>query len=114
MYFKISGDIGGEPNVTMKKLNNESAMIRSGRLITGAAAIMISVFLAFGLADVVIIKSIGIGIAIAIAVDATVVRALMVPAIMRLLGRANWWAPSLLRRLQRRAGLVQTTVSPAA
>ena len=75
---------------------------------------MISVFLAFGLADVVIIKSIGIGIAIAIAVDATVVRALMVPAIMRLLGRANWWAPGLLRRMQHRASLAEATVSPGA
>jgi RND superfamily putative drug exporter len=66
---------------------------RSGRLITGAAAIMIGVFLAFGLAQDVLIKSIGIGIAIAIALDATVVRALIVPSVMRLLGRWSWWAP---------------------
>jgi RND superfamily putative drug exporter len=66
---------------------------RSGRLITGAAAIMIAVFLAFGLAQDVLIKSIGIGIAIAIALDATVVRALIVPSVMRLLGRWSWWAP---------------------
>jgi RND superfamily putative drug exporter len=85
---------------------------RSGRLITGAAAIMISVFLAFGLADDVLIKSIGIGIAIAIAIDATIVRALMVPAIMRLLGTRNWWAPGLLVRLQRRARLGEA-VAPA-
>jgi len=75
----------------------------SGRLITGAAAIMVATFLAFGLADVVLIKSIGIGIAIAIAIDATIVRALMVPAIMRLLGTRNWWAPRLLVRLHRRS-----------
>jgi len=80
---------------------------RSGRLITGAAAIMISVFLAFGLADVVLIKSIGIGIAIAIAIDATVVRALVVPAIMRLLGVRNWWAPGPLARLRRRFGAAE-------
>jgi RND superfamily putative drug exporter len=72
---------------------------RSGRLISGAAAIMVATFLAFGLADVVLIKSIGIGIAIAIAIDATLVRALMVPAIMRLLGARNWWAPQSLARL---------------
>ncbi len=78
---------------------------RSGRLITGAAAIMIAVFLAFGLADVVLIKSIGLGLAIAVAIDATLVRALIVPAVMRLLGRANWWAPRPLARLHRRISL---------
>ena len=78
---------------------------RSGRLITGAAAIMVAVFLAFALANVVIIKAIGVGLAIAIAVDATLVRALIVPALMRLLGRANWWAPKPLARLYRRVNL---------
>ena len=80
---------------------------RSGRLITGAAAIMVAVFLAFGLAEVVLIKSIGIGLAIAVALDATIVRVLIVPAIMRLLGNFNWWAPSPLRALHRRAGFGQ-------
>jgi uncharacterized membrane protein YdfJ with MMPL/SSD domain len=80
---------------------------RSGRLITGAAAIMVTVFLAFGLAEVVIIKAIGIGLAIAVAVDSTLVRALVVPAAMRLLGDLNWWAPRHLRRLQGQAGLEQ-------
>jgi RND superfamily putative drug exporter len=76
---------------------------RSGRLITGAAAIMVAVFLAFGLADDVLIKSIGIGIAIAIAIDATLIRALVVPAVMRLLGTWNWWAPRPIRRMGSRA-----------
>jgi RND superfamily putative drug exporter len=78
---------------------------RSGRLITGAAAIMVTVFLAFGLAEVVIIKAIGIGLAIAVALDATIVRALVVPAVMRLLGDLNWWAPHPLRWLHDRIGL---------
>ncbi|MDQ6771999.1 MAG: MMPL family transporter [Candidatus Dormibacteraeota bacterium] len=78
---------------------------RSGRLITGAAAIMVAVFLAFGLAEVVLIKSIGLGLAIAVVLDATIVRALVVPAVMRLLGDYNWWAPHPLRWLHRRAGL---------
>ena len=78
---------------------------RSGRLITGAAAIMVTVFLAFGLAEVVIIKAIGIGLAIAVAIDATLVRALVVPAVMRLLGDWNWWAPNPLRWLHSKAGL---------
>jgi len=75
---------------------------KSGRLITGAAGIMVAVFLAFGLADVVLIKSIGLGLAIAVAIDATLVRALIVPAVMRLLGRTNWWAPRPLARWHRR------------
>jgi putative drug exporter of the RND superfamily len=78
---------------------------RSGRLITGAAAIMVAVFLAFGLAEVVLIKSIGIGLAIAVALDATLVRAIIVPAVMRIVGDFNWWAPRPLRRLQQRVGL---------
>ncbi len=70
---------------------------RSGRIVTGAAAIMACVFLAFALASVVTIKAIGLGMAVAVVVDATLVRALVVPALMRLLGRVNWWAPRWLR-----------------
>jgi RND superfamily putative drug exporter len=75
---------------------------RIGRLITAAALIMVAVFTGFALADIVIIKSIGVGMAIAVALDATIVRALIVPATMRLLGRANWWAPAFMLRIQRR------------
>jgi RND superfamily putative drug exporter len=82
-----------------------SGLEKTARLITGAAAIMVTVFLAFGLAEVVIIKAIGIGLAVAVAIDATLVRALVVPAVMRLLGDWNWWAPRPLRRLYDRAGL---------
>ncbi len=81
---------------------------KSGRLITGAALIMVAVFLAFGLASVVIIKAIGIALAIAVAIDATIVRILIVPAIMRLLGRANWWAPRPLAWLHQRIGAGET------
>ena len=84
-----------------------------GRLITGAAAIMVGVFLAFALADVVIIKAIGLGMAIAVAIDATLVRALVVPATMRLLGDLNWWAPRPLARLYRRLGLGEAAVPRA-
>ena len=59
---------------------------------------MVAVFTGFALADVVIIKSVGVGMAIAVALDATLVRALIVPATMRLLGRANWWAPRFISR----------------
>ena len=78
---------------------------KSGRLITGAAAIMVGVFAAFGLAEILLIKAIGLGMALAVAIDATLVRALVVPATMRLLGRINWWAPPPLARLYRRLGL---------
>jgi RND superfamily putative drug exporter len=86
---------------------------KSGRLITGAAAIMVAVFLAFALADVVIIKAIGVGLAIAIAVDATIVRILVVPSVMRILGRANWWAPRPLAMLHRRIGAGEVPSRPA-
>jgi len=82
-------------------------LARSGRLITGAAAIMVAVFVAFGTAEVVIIKAIGVGLAVAVALDATIVRGLVVPSVMRLLGDWNWWAPRPLRALYRRSGLAE-------
>ena len=69
---------------------------KTGRLITGAAAIMVVVFMAFGLSSVVILKQIGLGLALAILLDATIVRALVVPSTMRLMGKWNWWTPSWL------------------
>src|SRR5258706_4293429 len=84
---------------------------KSGRLITGAAAIMVAVFIAFGLAQVVIIKSIGVGLAIAIAIDATIVRILIVPSVMRILGRANWWAPRPLALFHRWVGAGESTTA---
>ncbi len=86
---------------------------RSGRLITGAAAIMVGVFAAFGLAEIVLIKAIGLGMSLAVAIDATLVRALVVPATMRLLGDLNWWAPRPLARLYRRLGLGEGVPRPA-
>jgi len=85
---------------------------KSGRLITGAAAIMVAVFLAFALANVVIIKAIGVGLAIAIAVDATIVRILIVPSVMRILGRNNWWAPRPLAILHSRIGAAEVGRAP--
>jgi RND superfamily putative drug exporter len=66
-------------------------LARSGRLITSAAAIMVSVFAAFSLASVVMMKAMGVGMAIAVTLDATLVRTLLVPAAMRLFGDFNWW-----------------------
>jgi RND superfamily putative drug exporter len=86
-----------------------SGLEQTGQLITGAAAIMIAVFAAFALADIVIIKSIGLGMALAVAIDALVVRTLLVPATMRLLGNWNWWAPAPLARLYQRLGLAENS-----
>ncbi|HJP88061.1 MAG TPA: MMPL family transporter [Candidatus Limnocylindrales bacterium] len=71
---------------------------RSGRIVTSAALIVIVVAGSFAFADIVLIKALGVGIAIAVALDATVVRALLVPATMRLLGRWNWWLPGIIGR----------------
>ena len=70
---------------------------KTGGLITGAAAIMVVVFSAFGLSSVIILKQIGLGLALAIFIDATLVRALVVPSTMRLMGKWNWWAPAFLK-----------------
>ncbi len=80
---------------------------QTGQLITGAAAIMVAVFSSFALAEIVIIKSIGLGMALAVASDALIVRSLVVPAVMRLLGDWNWWAPAPLARLYNRLGLAE-------
>lgn len=69
---------------------------RNGRLVSGAAAIMIVVTACFGTADVAVVKIVGLGAALAILVNATIVRGLVVPAVMCLMGRANWWAPRSL------------------
>lgn len=78
---------------------------RSGRIITAAALILAVTFGAFGSSGVSIMKMLGLGIAFAILLDATVVRALLVPAIMRLMGSANWWAPKWLKRIHQKIGL---------
>jgi len=71
-------------------------------VITAAAAIMVAVFLAFVTAPESFLKLLGVGMATAILIDATIVRMILVPAVMQLLGRANWWLPSWLdRRLPR-------------
>ena len=72
---------------------------KTGGLITGAAAIMVVVFSAFGLSSVVILKQIGLGLALAIFIDATLVRALIVPSTMRLMGKWNWWSPKWMERM---------------
>jgi putative drug exporter of the RND superfamily len=76
-----------------------SGLQRSGRIITGAALIVVVVTASFVTAEIVLVKALGLGIAIAVFLDATIVRALLVPATMRLLGDVNWWLPRWLRAL---------------
>jgi RND superfamily putative drug exporter len=78
---------------------------RSGRIVTTLAALLAIVFVAFATSQVTFLKLFGLGTALAIVVDATLIRALLVPAFMRLAGRANWWAPRPLRALHERVGL---------
>jgi RND superfamily putative drug exporter len=88
--------------------SNEEAVAvgiaRTGRVITAAALAIAVVFLAFGVSSVFFVKQIAIGMAFGVMIDATIVRALLVPSLMRLLGEWNWWAPAPLRRLQLRFG----------
>lgn len=89
--------------VWLRTRNNEQAILGglagTGRVITAAAAIMVAVFAAFVPSPDVVLKVIGVGMAAAIFIDATVVRLLLVPAVMHLLGRANWWMPASLGRV---------------
>lgn len=78
---------------------------RTGRIITAAALLLMVVLAGFATGEMSFVKLLGVGMIVAIAVDATLVRALLVPATMRLLGRWNWWAPGPLGRVYRRHGI---------
>ena len=82
-------------------------LARTGRVVTAAALLMTISFAALLTSQVSFVKMLGLGLAIAVLVDATVVRMLLLPALMRLLGRLNWWAPAPLTRLHQRIGLAE-------
>ncbi|WP_418606773.1 MMPL family transporter [Georgenia sp. SUBG003] len=84
----------------------ERGLQRSGRIITSAALIMVAVFAGFVTGELIVIKQAGVALAVIVLVDATLVRMLLVPATMTLLGRWNWWAPAPMRRLYERFGIV--------
>ncbi|TML36838.1 MAG: MMPL family transporter [Actinobacteria bacterium] len=86
---------------------------RTGRIVTAAALLFCVAIGAFATSRIVFIKELGVGTAAAVAIDATLVRALLVPSLMELLGRANWWAPRPLRRLHARLGLREGDAPPA-
>jgi RND superfamily putative drug exporter len=90
-------------------LSNDDAVVaglqRTGRIITSAALIIVAVFLGFVTGQLLVIKQTGVALAVAVAVDATLVRMLLVPATMTLIGEWNWWAPRPLARVYRRFGV---------
>jgi RND superfamily putative drug exporter len=90
--------------------NEEAVAIgleRTGRIVTAAALLLALVFVAFATAEVTVVKVFGVGLALAVLVDAFLIRATLVPAFMRLAGRANWWAPRPLRRFHLRWGIFE-------
>ncbi|MER7463468.1 MMPL family transporter [Streptomyces sp. NPDC097981] len=91
-----------------------TGLVRTGGLITAAAVILAVVMVAIGSSRVTNTKMLGLGIALAVLMDALVVRSLLVPAVMKLTGKATWWAPGPLRRLHERFGLSEGESAPAA
>ncbi len=87
---------------------------RTGRIVTAAALLFAVAMLAFATSKIVFIKENGVGTALAVLIDASIVRALLVPALMELLGKWNWWAPAPLRRLHERIGISEGGPEPAA
>ncbi|HEY0871512.1 MAG TPA: MMPL family transporter [Acidothermaceae bacterium] len=99
----------GEPPDRRNRVAVASGLQRSGRIITSAALLLVIVVGAFATSQVTTLKLLGFGMALAIFVDATIVRAMLVPAVMRLLGGANWWAPAPLARWWVRHGLAESS-----
>jgi len=82
-------------------------LAKTGRIVTAAAALLAVVFIAFAASGITLIKLFGVGLALAIVMDATLVRAALVPAFMKLAGNANWWLPRPLRRVHERFGITE-------
>jgi RND superfamily putative drug exporter len=106
------------PAATARQRNADAVAVglqKTGRIITSAALLLAVVIGAFSTSGIVFMKMIGVGMLVALLVDATIVRALLVPATMKLLGTWNWWAPAPLRRLWDRYGIreVDTVDAPA-
>jgi len=82
----------------------------TGGVVTSAAVVMVAVFAIFATLSMIELKQLGVGLAVAVALDATIIRAVLVPATMTILGEANWYMPAFLaRRLERRRGRSATT-----
>lgn len=88
-----------------------TGMAGTGRVISAAALLLIVVTGAFGISSITIMRFVGVGMIVALALDATVVRMILVPAVLKLMGNAAWWAPGPLKRLQQRAGIAESEES---
>ena len=88
-------------------------LARTGRIVTAAAALMAIVFVAMVGSKIAFMQLFGLGLTIAVLADATLVRGILVPAFMRLMGRRNWWAPPPLVRFHERYGLSEAEPAPA-
>jgi uncharacterized membrane protein YdfJ with MMPL/SSD domain len=85
---------------------------RTGRIVTAAALLFAVAIGAFATSKIVFLKENGVGTALAVLIDASIIRALLVPSLMELLGKWNWWAPGPLRRLHERIGVSEGTSGP--
>jgi uncharacterized membrane protein YdfJ with MMPL/SSD domain len=97
--------------------NSEAVAVgleRTGRIVTAAALLFAIAIGAFATSQIIFIKENGVGTALAVLIDASLIRALLVPSLMELLGDWNWWAPKPLRRLHERFGLSDSSLEPAA
>ena len=120
--FGLSTDYGVFLLTRIKELhdqgvpNDEAVALglqRTGRIVTFAALLFVIAIGAFATSQIIFIKQLGVGTALAVLIDATIVRALLVPSLMKLLGEWNWWAPRPLARLHARFGLRESEASPA-
>jgi uncharacterized membrane protein YdfJ with MMPL/SSD domain len=89
-----------------------AGMNGTGRLITSASLLLAVAIGAFAISKLVFLKEVGVGVAAAVIIDAFIVRALLVPSLMALLGKRNWWAPSFLNHLHQRLGLTEAAAVP--
>jgi len=114
LVFGLSTDYGVFLLARIKEARDQGAgeaesvavgLERTGRIVTAAALLFCVAIGAFATSEIVFIKEIGIGTAAAVLIDAFVIRALLVPSLMAVLGRRNWWAPGPLRRVHRRLGI---------
>ena len=97
--------------------NSESVAVgleRTGRIVTAAALLFAVAIGAFATSQIIFIKQNGVGTALAVLIDASIIRALLVPSLMKLLGKWNWWAPAPLRRLHERYGISETSLPETA
>ncbi|MFZ0833757.1 MAG: MMPL family transporter, partial [Mycobacterium sp.] len=104
-YWLKSGETENDESVAL-------GLARTGRVITAAALLMSISFAALMAAQVAFMRMFGVGLTLAILVDATLVRMLLVPAFMHVLGRLNWWAPKPLARLHTRIGISEASGEP--